>query len=226
MTDKTLGVLELENKPLEIPGTFGSPETFEFPLKRLTAPGAWVQTVIDGDETVKEAYIEGARQLEKDGVVAITANCGFTALFQSEVAAAVSIPVALSSLLLVPLVSSTLPDGKKVGVITYDSRRLEERHFNAAGWSSNDIPVAVAGIEGSESWRQLGDPTPEVEPELLIKDVQAAVTSLLEADPTVGALVFECTAFPVASEAVRRETGLLLADSVSLSRMLMDMSPK
>jgi hypothetical protein len=42
---------------------------------------------------IHEAYI-AARGMEKDGVAAITSNCGFTARFQKDVAASVSIPVA------------------------------------------------------------------------------------------------------------------------------------
>ncbi|MGW4126022.1 hypothetical protein [Nocardia sp. NPDC004711] len=225
MIEKTLGVLQLENKSVEMPGTFASPETFQFPVKRLTVPGAWARNVVDGDKSVENAYISCARQLESEGVAAITANCGFTALFQAAVSAAVSIPVALSSLMLVPIVASTLPAGRKVGIITYETEKLTEHHFAGAGWSSSDIPVSVAGIEDSETWRRLAEPAPTITADLLINDVMAAVTSLLKADAAVGALVFECAGFPVAAEAVRRETGLLVADSVSLAKMLFETSP-
>lgn len=225
MTDKTLGVLQLENKPLTLPGTFGSPETFQFPVRRLTVPGAWTKNISDGDQSIKHAYIDCARQLEREGVAAITSNCGFTAPYQADVAAAVSVPVALSSLLLVPFVARNLPAGRKVGIITYDSSKLTELHFTGAGWSSADIPVAIAGIEGSESWRQLTDPNPDISSKLLVDDVMAAAKSLVTADPTIGALVFECGGFPVAADAVRRETCLPVADYPTLAKMLIEMSP-
>ncbi|MFF0458349.1 hypothetical protein [Nocardia africana] len=226
MSEKMLGVLQLENEPVNIPGTFASPETFQFPVKRLTVPGAWARKLVDGDLSLKDSYISCARQLESEGVAAITTNCGMSALFQEDIAAAVSIPVAVSSLLMVPVVARTMPKGRKVGVLTYDADKLTERHFVGAGWSPENFPVAIAGIEGSESWRRLADPAPAVTPDLLIGDVLVAVKTLLQRAPSVGALVFECTGFPVASETVRRETGLLVADSVSLAKSLVEMSPR
>ena len=188
-------------------------------------PGAWVKNLLDGDPALSEAYIRCAQQLEREGAAAIISNCGFTARFQRDVAAAVSIPVALSSLLLVPLVSSTLPRGRKVGIVTYDALKLTEDHFIAAGWSSDHIPVAVVGIEGSETWSRLADPSPFLRAEQIIADVVTAVKSLVEADPAVAALVFECAAFPPAAAQVRMETGLPVADYVTLARSLVDMSP-
>ncbi|WP_201841793.1 hypothetical protein [Microvirga zambiensis] len=225
MMRKTLGILELENKPLDLPGALCAPGTFQFPVKRLTVPGASARNIVDGDRSIKDAYISCGRQLESEGAAAIIANCGFSAVFQAEVSAAVSVPVALSSLLLVPLVANTLPPGRKVGILTYDANKLAEHHFAAAGWSSEEIAVSIAGIEGSESWRQFAEPTPVIPPALLINDVMAAAKSLLSADPAVAALVFECAGFPLAAETVRLETGLPVADYVSLARMLIEMSP-
>ncbi|UXN57651.1 aspartate/glutamate racemase family protein [Phyllobacterium zundukense] len=225
MSNKTLGILELENKPMEHPGALSAPGTFRFPVKRLTVPGATTRNVVDGDHSVKDAYIRSARQLESEGVAAIIANCGFSAVLQADVSAAVSIPVALSSLLLVPLVAKTLPPGRRVGIITYDASKLKEEHFRAAGWSSTVIDVAIAGIEGSGSWHQLAQPVPVIPQALLINDVMAAATSLLKTDPAVAALVFECAGFPLTAEPVRIATGLPVADYVSLARMLIEMSP-
>lgn len=226
MVERTLGILELENEPVKHPGFLAGPGTFQFPVKRVKVRGATTRKVIDGDRSVKHEYIQCARQLENEGVAAITANCGFAGVFQAEVSAAVSIPVALSSLLLVPIVAKTMPPGRKLGILTYDGSKLTEDHFEAAGWSSADINVAVAGIEGSESWRQLAQPVPDIAPTELIKDVIAAVRALLKAEPKIAALVFECTGFPIASKAVRRKTGLCVADAVGLAKMLIEMSPR
>ena len=55
------------------------------------------------------AFVEGARALEREGVGAVTTNCGFLVKYQRELAAAVAVPVFSSSLLLVPLVHRVLP---------------------------------------------------------------------------------------------------------------------
>lgn len=224
MSARTLGILELENETLKHPGGLSVPGTFQFPVRCLTVPGASVRAVVGGDQSVKEAYIHGARRLESEGVAAIIANCGFSSLFQAEVAAAVSIPVALSSLLLVPLVAKMLPPGRRVGVLTYDAGKLTENHFAAAGWSPKDIEVSIAGIEGSETWRELAKEAPDLALPVLVRDVLTATKVLLKRDPAIATLVFECAGFPIAAEAVRRETGLPVADYVGMAKMLVEMS--
>lgn len=225
MNKKTLGILELENRPIGHLGALCAPETHQFPIKRLTVEGATVARLVAGDRSLKDAYILAARELESEGVAAITTNCGFSSLYQAEVAAAVSVPVVMSSLALVPLAAKSLPLGRKVGILTYDSTKLAEHHLNAAGWSSTEIDVAIGGIEGSLTWQRLAETLPDVTSDLITADVLAGAKSLLNAEPTVGALVFECAGFTLAAEAVRRDTGLLVADFVTLAKMLIEVSP-
>ncbi|MER8703129.1 hypothetical protein [Mesorhizobium sp. M1273] len=225
MTDKVLGVLELETKPVELPGFMAGPGTFPFPVKRRQVPGAFTRNVIDGDKSVEAGYAAAARELERQGVSAIVSNCGFTGLFQAAVAEAVSIPVAMSSLLLVPFVARTLKPGSRIGLLTYDAPKLMENHYVCAGWSSKDISVAVGGIEGSELWYEFAKPAPIIDVSILVRDVRAAARKLLDANPDIGAFVFECTAFPVAAGAVRSDTGLPVADVTTLANMFLGMSP-
>ncbi|RWP83970.1 MAG: hypothetical protein EOR11_21940 [Mesorhizobium sp.] len=225
MNKKTLGILELENRPISHLGALCAPETHQFPIRRLTVEGANVARLIAGDPSLKDAYVSGARELEREGVSAITTNCGFSSLHQAEVAAAVSVPVVLSSLALVPLAAKSMPSGRKVGVLTYDSTKLAEHHFNAAGWSSKEIDVVIRGIEGSLTWQRLADACPDAPPDVIISDVLAGVKSLLKAEPTVGALVLECAGFTLAAETVRQEIGLFVADFVTLAKVLIEVSP-
>ena len=95
------------------------------------------------------------------------------------------------------------------------------RHFNGAGWSAEDTPVAMIGIEGSETWRELCKPVPEPDPSVLERDVLDAAQRLLGADPTVRALVLECSVFPAAAPAVRAATGLPVYHFVTLASLLM-----
>ena len=62
--------------------------------------------------------IKTAREMEKDGIRAITTSCGFNAVFQSELSNSVSVPVFTSSLLQVPMVYRMLGKGYLVGIIT------------------------------------------------------------------------------------------------------------
>ncbi|NIT78885.1 MAG: aspartate/glutamate racemase family protein, partial [Thermoplasmata archaeon] len=62
---------------------------------------------------------KAARELEREGVDAIMGDCGFMALFQKALQESVRVPVFSSSLLLVPLVARMIPEGKRVGILTY-----------------------------------------------------------------------------------------------------------
>jgi hypothetical protein len=226
MGNKVLGILELETRPVELPGFMAGPETFSFPVKRKQVPGAFTRNVTAGDKSVEHGYAAAARELERQGVSAIVSNCGFTGLYQAAVSEAVSVPVAMSSLLLVPFVARTLKTGSKIGLLTYDARKLTENHYACAGWSSKEISVAVAGIEGTELWYEFAKPAPNIDVSILIREVVAAGRKLLQVNPEIGAFVFECTAFPLAADAVRRDTGLRVADVLTLANMLLGMSPE
>ena len=58
-------------------------------------------------------FVEGARSLEREGVGAVTTNCGFLVKYQAELTKSVRVPVLTSSLLLVPSVpDARRPDGR------------------------------------------------------------------------------------------------------------------
>src|SRR5213079_1132189 len=91
----TVGILMLDTRFPRIPGDMGNATTFPFPVRYHRVRGA---------KGLLPAFVDGARQLEREGVGAVTTNCGFLVKFQRELAAAVTVPVFTSSLLLVPLV--------------------------------------------------------------------------------------------------------------------------
>jgi Asp/Glu/hydantoin racemase len=217
----TVGILMLDTRFPRIPGDMGNASTFPFPVRYLRVAGADPDRVVrKGARDLLPAFVEGARALEREGVGAITTNCGFLARFQDELAAAVAVPVFTSSLLLVPLVHRMLAPGRRVGVLTVDAASLTRDHLAAAGIAP-EVPLAVAGLEGEKEFTRvlLGDE--------LILDVDAAraehvrVAQRLIADhPDVGAIVLECTNMPPYAADVQRATGRPVFDIVSLVTMV------
>src|SRR5919109_3598562 len=143
----SVGVLMLDTQFPRIPGDMGNATTFPFPVRYHRVPGASPDLVVrQGSRQLLPAFIEGARFLAREGVQAITTNCGFLARFQRELAASVSVPVFTSSLLLVPLVHRMLPPGRRVGIMSVDATALGPEHLAGAGIGA-DVPIAVAGLE-------------------------------------------------------------------------------
>src|SRR5213596_1668894 len=151
----SVGILMLDTQFPRIPGDMGNAATFDFPVLYHRVRGASPDRVVrQGQQELLPAFIEGARALEREGVRAVTTNCGFLAKFQSEVAASVSIPVFTSSLMLVPLVHRMLPPKKAVGIMTVDASSLRPEHYAGAG-ITKDIPTVVAGMETEKEFTRV-----------------------------------------------------------------------
>jgi Asp/Glu/hydantoin racemase len=213
----TVGILMLDTRFPRIPGDMGNAATFPFPVRYQRIPGASPDLVVRrGAAGLLDAFIDGARALEQEGVGAITTNCGFLVKHQSELAAAVRVPVLTSSLLLVPLVHRMLPPGRRVGILTVNAGTLGDEHLRGAG-IGRDVPIAVAGLEGEKEFTRvlLGD-----EAELDVdqaRDEHVRVARRLVTDhPDIGALVLECTNMPPYTPDIQRVTGLPVFDIVSL----------
>jgi maleate cis-trans isomerase len=208
-----LGILMLEGKMADVPGCMACEATFPYPVVRKVVRGS--RTPLSAEEAwgMLPLYIDAARELEKEGVAALTANCGLIALMQKELAATVNIPVVTSALLMVPDLHRMI-GGRRIGILTFFTHAVGERNYNASGWSSNDIPVALGGVGDYESWNTFLK-TKEVPPELrkqLTADLLAVVRGMLAEHPDIGAFVSECTMLPACLQAVREEIGVPVYD--------------
>ena len=114
----------LEARFPRIPGDMGNGTTWPFPvLFRVVRGASPEKVVLNGATGLLPDFIAAANDLVDLGAEAITTNCGFLSLFQREIAAAVGVPVATSSLMQVPWVQATLPPGKRVGIVTRQRAR-------------------------------------------------------------------------------------------------------
>jgi len=216
-----VGILMLDTQFPRIPGDMGNASTFPFPVRYQRVEGADPDLVVRrGAAGLLPAFIEGAHQLQHEGVGAITTNCGFLVQFQRELAAAVRVPVFTSSFLLVPLVHRLFPPGRRVGIMTVNAAGLTQEHLTGAGIGS-DMPIAVAGMETEKEFTRvlLGNE--------LVLDVDAAreehvrvARRLVAEHPDIGAIVLECTNMPPYAADIQRETGLPVFDIVSLVTMV------
>src|SRR5215217_1417688 len=149
-----LGILMLEARFPRIPGDMGNGTTWPFPVMFRVVRGATPERVVlEGARGLLPDFIAAARELVDLGAEAITTNCGFLSLFQRELAEAVHVPVATSSLMQVPWVQATLPPGKIVGIVTVSGATLTPAHLESVGVPP-DTPV-VGTENGREFFRVL-----------------------------------------------------------------------
>jgi hypothetical protein len=188
-----LGILMIDSVATCLPGSVANAASYGVPVIYLKIPGATGERILRGDPVLTPSLVEGAQELVRRGAVGVSSNCGFAATYQPAIAAAVPVPVFVSSLLQVPLVAATLPVGRKVGIVTFDAAQLSARQFRAVGWDPERIPVAVAGVRGLPAWEALAASEGEIDPEAMRKDLIRVTRELLAVEPTIGALVLECT---------------------------------
>jgi Asp/Glu/hydantoin racemase len=216
----TVGILMLDTRFPRITGDMGNATTFPFPVRYHRVAGADPDLVVRrGAEGLLPAFVAGAQALEREGVGAITTNCGFLIKYQTELARAVRIPVFTSSLLLVPLVHRTLPAGQRIGIMTVNASTLTPEHLSAAGIGA-DVPLAVVGMETEKVFtRALLDNELELDVELAREEHVRVARRLVADHPDIGAIVLECTNMPPYTADIQRETGRPVFDVLSLVAM-------
>jgi hypothetical protein len=206
----TIGILMLESSFPRIPGDTGNASSFRYPVRLRPVKGADHQRLIlERDPTLLVPFIEAARDLEAEGVKAITTNCGFLALFQEQLAESVRVPVFTSSLMMVPIISRMLSPDQKLGIMTVNASALTEAHYNGVGWSSKDYRITVAGMEHEPLFtRVLQEDHQEFEVEQMESDMINVAKRLVTEHPDVAAILFECTNMPPYSHAVQQAVRL------------------
>jgi Asp/Glu/hydantoin racemase len=216
----TVGILMLDTRFPRIAGDMGNATTFPFPVRYHRVTGADPDLVVRrGAEGLLPAFVAGAQALEREGVGAITTNCGFLIKYQAELARAVRVPVFTSSLLLVPLVHRTLPAGQRIGIMTVNGATLTSEHLRSAGVSA-DVPLAVVGMETEKEFtRALLDNEMELDVDHAREEHIRVARRLVAEHPDVGAIVLECTNMPPYTADIQRETGRPVFDVLSLVTM-------
>jgi len=211
-----LGILMLEARFPRIPGDMGNATTWPFPvLYRVVRGASPEKVVLQGARGLLQDFIDAAKDLVDLGAEAITTNCGFLSLFQKELATAVGVPVATSSMMQVRWVQATLPPGKRVGIVTVSGSTLTPAHLRAV-----DVPpdTPYVGTEnGREFFRVLiRAEKQDMDVALARQDIVNAGTQLVARHPDVGAIVLECTNMPPYAAALRDAVGLPVYDIYSM----------
>ena len=217
----TIGILMLETRFTRIPGDMGNALTWPFPVMYKTARGATPDLVVRHKaEGLLDAFVDAGREMVRDGADGITTTCGFLSLMQAELAAALAVPVATSSLMQAPMIQAMLPPGRRVGVLTISKESLVPEHLSKIGVAT-DIPVW--GTEGGTEFSHvILDDEPRMNVDAARADLVNAAREFQAAHPDLGAILLECTNMPPYAKAVRQATGLPVYSIVSMIKWLVD----
>ena len=206
-----LGVVMLDTQFPRWPGDIGHPQAFGIPVRQHVVQGAWPGTVVQSAAALRAAavapaFVQAVQALAGKGARAITTSCGFLVLLQDELQAAVQVPVVTSSLLQLP---GLLARHARVGVLTISSAALGEEHLRAAGVPPERLAdVVVQGVDPQSEFATaiLGN-RPTMDRDKACSDVVAAAVALRQREPSLQAVVLECTNLPPHRQAIEEATG-------------------
>jgi Asp/Glu/hydantoin racemase len=204
-----LGILMLEARFPRIHGDIGNATTWPFPVQYRVVKGASPDKVVRKDPMkLVDDFIAAAHDLVEHGCDGITTNCGFLALTQERISAAVPVPVATSSLMQIPMVQALLPPHKKVAVLTISKATLTLDHLRAAGIAKpEDIPI-FGTDNGRAFTKGILDDHPSINFSDCRLDLLDAAKEIVESDRDIGAIVLECTNMTPYAADMRKVTGL------------------
>ena len=210
-----IGILLLDTNVPFIQGDVANAKSYNYPVRYKRVDKLTAEAIFAHDRSFLDAMIAAARELEQEGVRAITGDCGFMALFQREVKNAVSIPVFLSSLIQLPLIGQTLREEQRIGIITANKNALTPDLLAAVGCTGTDNYV-IKGLENTVYFRKAAiDEAGTLDSDCIREEVLSVALHLAQ-DPLVGALLLECSLLPVYGQAVSLATNLPVFDFLTM----------
>lgn len=211
-----IGILTLESVVPHILGDTSNASTYSFPVRFQTVKGLSLERVFAKDITMLDSVIEAGKELVKRGVKAVTANCGFMAFFQKELANRLEVPVFLSSLLQVPFISRMLADDEKIGIITANSRILDASLLEKVGIDSS-IPLYIKGLENKENFsKAVLEECGILNSDKIEREVVSTAKEMIQEEPKIKAILFECSNLPPYGAAVQEAVGLPVFDFITM----------
>ncbi|MBA3772211.1 MAG: aspartate/glutamate racemase family protein [Ramlibacter sp.] len=205
-------------------GDIGHPDSFGVAVRHAVVRGAWPSEVVIAVQALRagglgEAFAREARELERQGALAITTSCGFLVLLQRELQNAVGVPVVTSSLLQLP---ELLAREQQVGVLTISAKHLGAEHLMAAGVAParlDDVIVQGVDPDGEFASAILGN-RETMDLGKACGDVVGAALALKSCSPGLRTVVLECTNMPPYAQAVRDATGFELRSLLDAPQLL------
>ena len=216
-----IGILLLDVLCPMLPGDVANASTFNFPVCYKILEGVTAERVFRADPSVLAEVINGGKELEKQGIRAIVADCGFFGNYQREVAAALDIPVFLSSLLQIPLISRALKPSQKVGVICADSTSLKPGLLSACG-VDDPSAIVVAGAQDLPESKNIGLCTGQYNSAKIEQELVSLASKLVKDNPDIGAILLECSDMPPYSWSIQKSVNLPVFDFITMINWIHD----
>ncbi|MFA1821515.1 aspartate/glutamate racemase family protein [Virgibacillus oceani] len=214
MTNANIGILMLDTQIHRPVGDIGNKDTFSFPVVYKIVKNASIARVVKaGDANLIEPFVQAAKELQEEGIHAITTSCGFLALYQKEIQQQLAVPFFSSSLLQIPLAS--IAAGGPVGIITASKSHLTAAHLK--GVDALDYQTIIQGMDEMPAfYGAIIKEEIDVNEKDMAEEMKQVTAELIATHPALKAIILECTNLPPYKHALREVTDLPIFDITTL----------
>jgi len=231
---QAIGILCLDEYIPFPPGDMNNASSYGFPVSYKMVPGMRSARVVEGDSGFIENLIAAAKEFEDEGVRGIIANCGYTIKYQELVASEVNIPVALSSLVQLPLVASSLLPNRSIGIMAAAAPPMSIEYIENSGIRVPN-PLAIYDVINEPGFNEMmmacgiggaGDDGTarsglmSLDFDKITADLVRVAKVMHQDHPDMGAIIFECSDFPPYAHAVQAATGLPVFDGITMAKYM------
>ncbi|MCZ2721489.1 aspartate/glutamate racemase family protein [Marinomonas sp. 15G1-11] len=211
----SLGVLMLNTHFPRVMGDIGNPDSFAFNVLYERVSSAKVSAIVTSEgvhSDIKKDIFESIKSLENKGVDLIVTTCGFLGEMQDELKKSTNVPILTSSLLTLPFVRTFInKENDKVGVLTFDAKKLNEKHFG--GHYKNDVVIGDIPKDG-ELYKTIKNDYLSLDVVKSEEEVVSSALKLIENNKNIKAIVLECTNLSPYIDAVKTATNLPVFDII------------
>jgi aspartate/glutamate racemase len=214
---EAIGILLLDTSFAPyIPGDVANASSYSFPVRYQVVKGLTVERIFNKDNSFLDKFLTAGQELVKSGVRAITGNCGFMAVYQRELARRLAVPVFLSSLLQLSFMTRMIGDGEKIGIITANSRILDDLLLHEIGLQDMSS-VIIKGMEDKEHFREaIIEEVGLLDTKKVEKELISIVEKMVQENPAIKMILLECACLPPYGAAVQKAVHLPVFDFLTM----------
>jgi hypothetical protein len=209
-----IGLLLLDARAPFVPGDVGNASSYDYPALYKTVPGLTTNACLGGEAGWEDAVVKAARGLEKEGAKGLSSDCGFMIQFQEVVADAVDIPVALSSLLQLPMMARCLDPDATIGILTADDSILTRDILDRYGLRVPN-PIVIRGPQNEPEFNEAimlagpqGSPSMSLDSDKIREEVVGTAHAMQDEHPEMAAILIECSIMPPYAKALQEAVDL------------------
>lgn len=205
-----------------MPGNVVNGYTYDFPVRLKAVKDLTVDKLLfNSGDYLYDSILEACRELEQEGVRAISGACGFFGNFQSRLAQDCNVPVAVSSLVQLPWVSALIRSRQKIGVLTASADSISEHLFESCGVGRElQDRLVIKGLRDEKEFSCIVEGRGDFDNGIVRQEVVSKAEELVRENPDVGAILLECSDMPPYAYAVQAATGLPVFDFITLIKWL------